>query len=115
MTGRPEEIARSFAMSGRFSIGPGWVASAETMFVEILERLQQEGVELSTVSVCDFEVKEKRGRLICHSLRFVGVDDIAQRYELASLRICEVCGRAGRLSGDGEWWLSTRCGKHRMF
>ena len=115
MTDKTEEIARGFVKSGRFSVGAGWNELTVSMFVEILERLQQDGVSLSSVSVRDFEVKEKRGRLVCHSTRFDGLDEIAERYEQASLRVCEVCGGVGRLAGDGEWWLSTRCREHRIF
>jgi len=115
MTGKTEEIARGFVKSGRFSVGAGWDELTVSMFVEILERLQRDGVNLSSLSVRDFVVKEKRGRLICHSIRFEGIDEITERYEQASLRVCEVCGGVGRLAGDGEWWLSTRCSEHRMF
>jgi hypothetical protein len=115
MEGKTQEVARSFICAGRFNIGPGWNGLAESMFVEILERLQQEGSDLGAVSVIDFDIKEKRGRLVGRSSRFEGLDDIFERYELESLRVCEVCGGAGRLMGDGAWWLSTRCREHRVF
>lgn len=110
-----EGFPRSFVESGRFSIGPGWFELTVAMFAEIFERLQLEGLDIESVAVRDFDIKEKRGRLVCWSGRIEGLDDIFERYESESMRVCEVCGRAGRLSGDGEWWLSTRCGEHRIF
>jgi RNA-binding protein YlmH len=115
MSGKAEEVRDWLLETGRFVVGAGWAELVADMLLEILERLESAGVDLQSIAVRDFEVKEKRGRLVIHSLRFDGVDDIAERYELKSLRVCEVCGAAGQLSGDGGWWLSTRCNQHRIF
>jgi membrane protease subunit (stomatin/prohibitin family) len=115
MTGTAQEVGRAFVESGRFSVGHGWLGLAESMLVEVLTRLEQDGIDLDGVSVTNFDVKEKRGRLVGRSNRFEGLDDIFDKYEQKSLRICEVCGGSGRLQGDGEWWLSTRCREHRIF
>jgi hypothetical protein len=117
MDGNIEEMATWLASSKRFSYGEGWGQLVQSMFREVLERLNNPGIDTDVVSVSgkDFEVKEKRGRLSCHSVRFDCLDDIFERYEHQSQRVCEVCGSVGRLSGDGEWWLSTRCREHRIF
>ena len=115
MKGKAQEVRDWLLESGHFTVGAGWAGLVADMLLEILEYLESDGVDLQSVKVRDFEVKEKRGRLVCHSPRFDGFDDIVERYELKSLRICEVCGGAGKLARDGEWWLSTRCGEHRIF
>lgn len=113
--GKAQEVRDWMLESGRFKVAPGWQGLVADMLLEIMERLEIEGVDLQSIAARDFEVKEKRGRLVLQSPRFVELDDIAERYELKSLKVCEICGAAGRLSGDGAWWLSTRCNEHRIF
>ena len=115
MKGKAQEVRDWLLDSGQFRVGEGWATLVADMLLEVLEYLESVGVDMQSVKVCDFEVKEKRGRLVCQSSRFEGFEDIAERYELKSLRVCEVCGSTGRLFGDGEWWLSTRCTEHRIF
>ena len=115
MDGNIEEMATWLASSKRFSFGEGWGQLVQSMFHEVLGRLSERGIDTETVTDKDFEVKEKRGRLSCHAFRFDCLEDILERYEHKSQRICEVCGGVGRLSGDGSYWLSTRCREHRVF
>lgn len=115
MAGKAVEVRDCLLTSGGHSFGAGWSGLVADMLLEILNRLEAEGVNLESLTRRDFEVKEKRGRLVCQSSRFDGFDDIAERYEMRSMCVCEVCGAVGRLSGEGTWWLSTRCSNHRIY
>ena len=57
------------------------------------------------------QVKEKFGSLRVYHLG----DEYSHDLELAAARlsvcVCEICGRPGKLRGDGGWW-ATRCDDH---
>jgi hypothetical protein len=101
----------------RFSsrVGQGWHEILDEFFDEILERLSSLGIDASSVSSEDFDVKEKRGSLRVWTNFMDQVEDIVDCYEQKSLAVCDVCGQAGRLRSGSNSWLSVRCDKHQIF
>lgn len=58
------------------------------------------------------QVKEKFGGLrIYLSFYIPELEEITDRYERLSFKVCEVCGKPGELSYDG--WYTTLCNEHK--
>lgn len=82
------------------SVGPGWAKLINNLY-----DAKPKGVRV-------VQVKEKYGYL--HFYIFSGprwYDDLIHHYELESMKICEQCGKPGKLRGDLGWIL-TLCKEH---
>lgn len=100
----------SFSMFG-LEIAPGWYPLVFELF-GLLDDLQRWSGQAISVS----QVKEKFGSLRVYmsgsgSIRR-DVDLLESLFERLSLRICDVCGAAGRRQPDDGYWC-TRCVDHR--
>lgn len=64
-----------------------------------------------------YQVKEKFGALRVYPSasdenKQVELDQVALRFSVASMFICEKCGSPGRLRKDGRGWYFTACAHH---
>lgn len=89
--------------------GPGWYALLNDL-CRNLEKLIEKYIEEhgNEYYPCASQVKEKYG-----SLRFYmststdKMEELIKEAEDLSAKICEVCGKAGKVYADG--WVVTRC------
>lgn len=84
--------------------GNGWVPLIDNLITELCALGWDKHVE---------QIKEKFG-----GLRFyIGgatpeMHDLINRAEDASIKICEECGKEGKRSDWGKYWIKTLCPKH---
>lgn len=103
---------RKTAMCWGFECGDGWYDLINTLCSSITHHLKYNAAP-DTPPVIAEQVKEKFG-----TLRFYyrggddKIDAFVQFAEYFSGKICEVCGKPGRLNEGG--WLKTTCEDHRI-
>ncbi len=96
-----EDMVKSCMYWG-FECGEGW-------FKIIYDLLND--ISKLNVPVVITQVKEKYGTLrIYHDGGNADVEALIDKAESLSSKTCEVCGRAGKLSGKG--WYNTLCDLH---
>ena len=99
------------AMCWGFECGDGWYDLIDVLCRSIEFHLEYNAEKDTPPFICD-QVKEKFG-----TLRFYGHggDKKIWNYitfaELFSGRICETCGKPGKLSQNSGWWY-TACEEH---
>jgi hypothetical protein len=93
------EFYESLYFPSGIECGDGWKSLLDDMTDELKKKNHL--VKFS-------QVKEKWGRLTvyCYSY-FEDTDEIICKYEEKSEKICEVCGKRGKLYDDG--WMKVRC------
>lgn len=98
------------AMCWGFECGDGWFDLIDNLCKEIQWHLDKNSKKDTPQFVCD-QVKEKFG-----TLRFYGHggDEKIRAFiwfaESFSGKLCETCGKPGKLRGDG--WYYTACDEH---
>jgi hypothetical protein len=108
---KPDDRLFDNLMVFGFECGSGWFKLIEETFDRIKEYLETNHPEIDSNIFQITQVKEKYGRLIIYvSSSVEEVYDILSRAERASMTICEICGKPGKLVKYNGWYL-TRCDK----
>lgn len=93
-----------------FECGPGWYDIIDDLSSKLekeIEALAKDG-DGSSYAV---QVKEKYGTLRFYvSLETEKMGDLIEQAEEKTQSTCEVCGKEGKLIGEG--WMKVRCKKH---
>ena len=111
-----EDLYRSYPVAMRdkpvISVMEGWHGLIADCAFEIEQEIARMPPEVDPEYVPRItDVKEKYGSLrITVSCPTQEIMDITARYEEESMRVCETCGRPGRLTKKG--WITTACMKH---
>jgi hypothetical protein len=87
-------------------VGVGWHDLLSNMFVELenLYKSMNESIE----DIGFYEIREKHGLLRVYTNKGIeGVQEILNKYEALSERVCEICGQTGELRNDG--WTVVVC------
>lgn len=101
---------RETAMCWGFDCGDGWFDLIDSLCMQITHHLKYNAESDTPPFVCD-QVKEKYG-----TLRFYGHGGDKKIWafvwfaESYSGRICETCGKPGKIRGSG--WYYTACDEH---
>lgn len=111
-----EDLYRSYPVAMRqrpvISVMEGWhglIADCAGEIEKEIAKLPQSDDDEFVVCITD--IKEKYGSLrIVVSCANEDILSITTRYEEASMRVCETCGRPGRLTKKG--WITTACVLH---
>jgi hypothetical protein len=106
----PYNSSSPFAMFG-FEVGEGWYDLIDRMLNKLEPIAIASNKKYKNTHECSFvlsQVKEKFGILrVYTSYHEDDARDVISDAEIESGKICEVCGKPGRIVGKG-WW-STRC------
>ena len=91
--------------------GDGWYDLIYNCCKEIDELYNSKNANINNLRI--YQIKEKYGTLQIYLGNYIdGVNEIIDKYEKSSCRICEICGDRGRLEVKGGW-IKTLCEKHK--
>lgn len=111
---RPYQSLTNSLMGFGFECGDGWYQLIWNLSEEIEDLLTKHNVSLDYFDV--FQVKEKYGGLRFYYILVNDKEDtatelykIVDKYEKLSLKICEMCGKEGKLQEGANGWLKVLC------
>jgi hypothetical protein len=101
---KPDPTLQNNLMAYGFMCGLGWYPLIRETLDKIQAIVDRDGFDLEIT-----EVKEKFGELrIYTSIYIEEIEDIIEEATNKSTKICELCGKPGKLHNVNGWW-STLC------
>jgi len=90
--------------------GDGWYNLIYDCCKEIDKLYKRRNKDINKIQI--YQIKEKYGGLRIYLGNYIeGTDEIVNKYEDESMKVCEICGGQGKLKNKG-YWLKTLCDKH---